>query len=157
MSIEDYIKVEESLFADTEEEMDREYYENEVSEVDIPNPEEASKKFIEKYGEEGVVEDYEEIEDDEEKAYESFSPVKMNNKKNMEGPIVIDNIVKENAETDDMFNTRKILYDRILSLGVYSVEECDVYSRVITNKLWYSVSYNDKVEKVVKRIFKLMT
>ena len=64
MSIEDYIKVEESLFADTEEEMDREYYENEVSEVDIPNPEEASKKFIEKYGEEGVVEDYEEIEDD---------------------------------------------------------------------------------------------
>ena len=156
MSVEDYSQVEESLFAEVGEGENRDYYETEISEVNIPDPEEASRKFIEKFGDEGVKEDYDNIDDDEENALESFSPVKMNVLEKQEGPFVISNIIKENAESEDMFNTRKILNERILRLGVFSIEEADIYSRVITNKLWYGVSYNDKVEKNVSRIHDLL-
>jgi hypothetical protein len=152
MSVQDYIEVEQTLFSDDAHEGDDiDYFEKEVSEVVIPDPEEASKKFIEKFGSEGVVEEYENIDEDEENAYESFSPIKTD-LSSSSGPIVIGNIVKEKAETDNMFNTRQILYERIMKIGAYSVEECDVYSRVITNKLWYNLSYSAKTEKVVKSI-----
>ncbi len=156
MSVEDYTKVEESLFADTGEGDNRDYYEGEVSEVVIPDPEEASKKFIEKFGEEGVLEEYEEIDDDEEKAMESFSPVEMSNTNENGETIVISNIIKETAETDDMFNTRKIIYQRIIKLGVFPLEETDVYSRIITNKLWYGVEYSEKVENKVRKIYEMI-
>lgn len=156
MSVQDYIEVENSLFTDTGEGIDRDYYEQEVSEATIPDPEEASKKFIEKYGDEGVKDEYENIDDDEEKAYELFSPIKMESNNNFKGPLVVNNIIKENAETDSMFETRKVIYNRIIMLGIYSTEECDIYSRIITNKLWYNIIYSDKVEKNYKKIISLI-
>lgn len=156
MSEKDFSQVEESLFTDTGEGDNRDYYEEDISEVNIPDPEEASKNFIEKYGDEGVKEDYENLDEDEENALEEFSPVKMNILSNQEGPIIISNIIKENSETEDMFNTRKILNERILKLGIFSIEDADIYSRVITNKLWYRVTYNDKIEKNVSRIYDLI-
>jgi hypothetical protein len=151
MSEEDYSKVEESLFAEIGEGENRDYYEGEVSEVNIPDPEEASKKFIEKYGDEGVKEDYENLDDDEENAHESFSSIKMDILDNS-NPTFISNIIKENAESEDMFNTRRILNERIVKLNILSLEEADVYSRAITNKLWYRVKYNEKVENKISKI-----
>jgi hypothetical protein len=153
MSKQDFIEVEEKLFTDNEAEVD--YFEKEVGEVEIPDPETASEEFAKNNPEyvEAVKEDlYGDLDDDEEKANESFSPIKMIIQKKMEGPIKINNIIKDYAETDDVFYTRNSLYNLILKETDLPIEQVDIYSRIITNQLWYNVKYSTEVEANARKI-----
>jgi hypothetical protein len=55
-----------------------------------------------------------------------------------------------------MFNTRVILNEKIQKIPGISIEKAEVYSRVITNKLWYNLEYNKEVENYVDEILKFL-
>jgi len=153
MSVRDFEEVIDSLYADTGEAENRDYFEQEVGEVEIPDPEEASKEYLEKHPEDR--ETYEDLDDDDEKAFESFSPIKMN-VQYKEEPIFISNIIKDSAESEDVFQTRKILYEKIKKIPELGAEQSEIYSRIITNKLWFNMKYNNEVENTVKRILEYL-
>lgn len=151
MSKQDYIEVEENLFADTGEEENRDYYEEEANDYTLPDPEEASKNYNS-----AEYENYENIDDEDEEVYESFSPLEFIIKKKYDGPILNNDTIKDIAETNDMFNTRIILNEKIQKIPGISIEKAEVYSRVITNRLWYNLSYNQEVENYVDEILKFL-
>lgn len=144
MSEQDYIDVEESLFADTGEEENRDYYQEEANNYTLPDPKEASKNYEK--------DEYENIDEDEENAYDSFSRERLDVQYKNEPPIVFHNTIIENAETENMFKTRKALLNKISKIKTLSYENADLYSRIINNKLWYNMSYNKEVENTIIEI-----
>jgi hypothetical protein len=147
MSQKDYIEIENKLFADTGEEENRDYYEEEANDYSLPDPTNASKDYV-PIGKK-------DIEDVDEDAYESFSPISINIQYKFD-KIDSSTVVKDTAETTDMYNTRVILNEKIQKIPGFSIEKAEVYSRVITNKLWYNLKYNDEVENVYKEILKFL-
>jgi hypothetical protein len=145
MSEQDYIEVEDSLFASTGEEENRDYYQEEANNYTLPDPKEASKEYEK--------EEYENIEEDEENAYDSFSRERVNIQYKNEPPIVPKNNVMENAETENVYKTRMALFDRIVKIKSLSYENAELYSRIITNKLWYNMEYNKEIENTIIEIF----
>jgi hypothetical protein len=156
MSIEDFADIEESLFAETYDNPDRDYFEIEASEVEIPDPEKASKEYIKNHPELFEPEQQQredELDYEEENAYEAFTPINLEIQKKFE-VIENKNIVKATAESNDMFKTRKLLYDRIKSSSNLSLEQCDMYSRCLINKLWLGdkYKYNEEIENILENI-----
>ena len=148
MSEQDYIDIENNLFADTGEEENRDYYEEEANDYTLPNPAAASKNYV-SIGKE-------DIEDADENAYESFSPISINIQRKFDTTDMSSIAIKDTAETTDMYNTRVLLYEKIQKIPGFSIEKAEVYSRVITNKLWYKLKYNDEVESVYDEILKFL-
>ena len=148
MSKQDYIDIENTLFADTGEEENRDYYEEEANDYTLPNPTTASENYI-SIGKE-------DIEDADENAYESFSPISINIQRKFYTTDMSSIAIKDTAETTDMYNTRVLLYEKIQKIPGFSIEKAEVYSRVVANKLWYNLIYNDEVENVYKEILKFL-
>jgi hypothetical protein len=148
MSQQDYIDIENNLFADTGEEENRDYYEEEANDYTLPDPATASKNYV-SIGKEDV-------EDADENAYESFSPISINIQRKFDTTDMSSIAIKDTAETTDMYNTRVLLYEKIQKIPGFSIEKAEVYSRVVANKLWYNLIYNDEVENVYKEILKFL-
>jgi hypothetical protein len=148
MSKQDYIDIENNLFADTGEEENRDYYEEEANDYTLPNPTTASENYA-PIGKE-------DIEDADENAYESFSPISINIQRKFDTTDMSSIAIKDTAETTDMYNTRVLLYEKIQKIPGFSIEKAEVYSRVVANKLWYNLKYNDEVENVYEEILKFL-
>jgi hypothetical protein len=150
MSANDFAEVVEGLFAKTYDDPDRDYYEEYASEAVIPDPDEASKEYIKLHPE--AEEIFEPEDDDDEDAYESFSPEKIEIQKKYETPIKDKNIIKKTAETDDMFKTRSLIFNKIKKETDLSLEQCDMYSRCLINYLWFGITYNKDIQKSIEKI-----
>lgn len=148
MSEQDYIDIENNLFAETGEEENRDYYEEEANDYSLPDPATAAKNY--------VPPGKEDVEDADEEAFESFSPISIEIQRKFDTPDINIISVKDVAETTDMYNTRIILNEKIQKIPGMSVEKAEVYSRVIANQLWYNLKYNQEVENEVQEILKFL-
>ena len=142
MSEEDYINVENELFAETGDNENRDYYEEEANEYTIPDPKEA------------IAEPELDIDDDEENTMEMFSPKRIT--KSESKVLVYTNIFKESAESEDLFKTRVYLASEIIKKKIMLTEQAELYARIIANKLWYNMHYTNEIEKNVEEILQAL-
>jgi hypothetical protein len=152
MSVEDFTNIEENLFGETYDNVDVDYYEKEIGEVDIPDPVEASNQYMKLHPE--LEEDYESIDEDEENAYDSATKDGIEIQRKFEKPIHSSNsnTIKTTPETEEMKRYRKIIYTKIKSGTNLSIEQCDMYSRCLFNNIWFGIKYNKDVEKILNEI-----
>jgi hypothetical protein len=150
MSEEDYINAENELFAETGDNENIDYYEEEVNDYSLPDPKEASKSY--------TAESDVDIDDDEENTMEIFSAKKLTKSKESESQkiLVYTNIFKESAESEDIYKTRVYLANEILKKKILLTEQAELYARIITNKLWYNMTYNKEIEKNVEEILQAL-
>ena len=156
MSKQDYIEAENSLFPETGEDENINYYEIDAQDYVYPSQ---RINFIEKDEEESDIED---LEDDEELAMENLSPVRIIVQKKLQPYNPPKNIIKEFSETDDIYNFR-VKVNQVLrkavskdkDLNFISGQEIDMYSRIITNRLWYGMHYTYDVEKITNLLLEL--
>ncbi len=143
MSNEDYEKIAHDLFVhDGEEEQTREYLNFITSSYQIPTGTEEK--------EEVKIED---LEDDEEEAYEMLSPAKIEVQRKvnkMEGITVSYQGV---AETKDMYKTRTTILKKLYAdKTAIPFESLEMVSFIINNKLWYNCKYDSTTEMFIERI-----
>lgn len=102
---------------------------------------------------EEVIEPPEDLEDEEEMAYEMLSPSKIEVQrkvKTMEGIKVSYQGV---AETKSMYDTRiKILNNLYRIKTSIPFESLEMVSFIINNKLWYNCKYDTTTESFIERI-----
>ncbi len=142
MSSQDYYEAEKELFFGSDPDENREYYEEELNDISFKKIREENAKETSK---ESSPED---LEDDEEIAEEILS--KNLKKIKVIKQLPIQNLsLKENAETPDMYETRKSIADMLQKNGSLSLEDIEMYSRMINNRFWYNMKYPEHIEKII--------
>jgi len=67
---------------------------------------------------------------------------------------------KEDSETSYMFECRSLIVKRLkelrLELGALTMQDIEVISRMINNKIWYNVEYDKDSESFIKYILGLI-
>jgi hypothetical protein len=67
---------------------------------------------------------------------------------------------KEDSETSYMFECRRYIVERLKKLrlesGTLTLQEIEVISRIINNKIWYNVEYDKDSESYIKYIISLI-
>lgn len=147
MSKRDYQHAKSMVFThDGDEEQTRDYYNFDLSSYQIP---------------EGTdTEEYpspEDLEDDEERAYEILSPpnMKVQNKlRIIESKAPIYHGI---AETEEMYQTRKTILKNLRQIKQnIPFESLDMVSFIINNKLWYNSKYDSTTEAFIEKIINLI-
>jgi hypothetical protein len=66
------------------------------------------------------------------------------------------NSLKEDSETSSMFRTRvdiaRKLFENKKNTGLIDPIEIDMVSRMINNKIWYNVKYDEVTEEYLKSL-----
>lgn len=147
MSKRDYERAKSMVFThDGDEEQTRNYYNFDLSTYQIP---EGTTK-----------EEYpspEDLEDDEERAYEMFSPsnIKIQNKLR-----IIESktpTYQGVAETEEMYQTRKTILKNLQRIKKsIPFESLNMVSFIINNKLWYNSKYDSTTEAFIEKIINSM-
>jgi hypothetical protein len=67
---------------------------------------------------------------------------------------------KEDSETSYMFECRRNIVERLKKLrtesGALTMQDIEVISRMINNKIWYNVEYDKESEDYIKYILSLI-
>ena len=147
MSRQDYLIAENEVFPETGEDENLDYYEREALNYTYP-----SDRID--FNETESVSSYDsDLEDDEDIATESMTPVKLTIQKKLTPFVGYKDIMKESSETQDVYTSRTKIYDQIFktvernSLSFITLEEIDMFSRVINNQIWYDMHYFKDVEE----------
>lgn len=147
MSKQDYLIAENEVFPETGEDENLNYYEGEALNYTYPSD---RIDFTET---ESVSSYDSDLEDDEDVATESMTPVKLTIQKKLTPFVGYKDIMKETSETQDVYNSRTKIYDLIFkmvkrnSLNFITLEEIDMFSRIINNQIWYDMHYFKDVEE----------
>jgi hypothetical protein len=70
------------------------------------------------------------------------------------------NSLKEDSETSSMFRTRvdiaRKLFENKKNTGLIDPIEIDMVSRMINNKIWYNVKYDEVTEEYLKSLLSVV-
>jgi hypothetical protein len=154
MSEKDYIEAYETLFNETGEEENRDYYDGEANEFRLP-----SEKFKEDELQELRLEDV----DEEAMEAPGFEP-NLDLQKKLKFLPPQREIFKEVAEPEEVYQSR-VKIAEILKKMRFQVENkavamdldtIDIISRMINNRFWYNIHYEPSIEIKINEIIENM-